>query len=93
MDREVEFLHTVETRATSKAPEIPFSYGDLVTITGIGTKVVLWFKDYSGAIRGVTLDITNPANPVVLKDEILVRRKTEGQTRRGKLPPVGQPLR
>jgi hypothetical protein len=77
----------------TKTPEIPFSHGDLVTITGIGTKVVLWFKDFSGAIRGVTLDITNPTSPVMAKDEILIKRKTEGASRGRKLPPVGQPLR
>lgn len=73
----------------SKAPEIPFSYGDIVAVTGIGTKVVLWFKDPSGVIRGVTADVANPAAPVLLKDEILIKRKTEGRTRKSKLPPVG----
>ena len=77
----------------NKTPEVPFSYGEFVTITGIGTKVVLWFKDFSGAIRGVTVDITNPANPVMMKDDILIKRRTEGTSRGRKLPPVGQPLR
>jgi hypothetical protein len=52
----------------------------------------MWLKDPNSQIRGLTLDLTNPAAPVLSKDEIVVRRKTEGQVRRKKLPPVGAPL-
>ncbi len=77
----------------AKPLEIPFAYGDVIAITGSGgTKVILWLKDPNGQIRGLTLDITNPAAPAMAKDEIVVRRKTEGQVRRKKLPPVGTPL-
>ncbi len=76
----------------TKIPEIPFSYGDLVAVTGAGTKVILWLKDPSGIIRGVVADITNPAAPVILKDEITIKRKTEGRAKRGRLPPVGTPF-
>lgn len=76
----------------AKAIEIPFGYGDVLSITGSGTKAIMWLKDPSGVVRGLLLDLTDPANPVVGKDEIVVRRKTEGQVRRKKLPPVGNPL-
>lgn len=76
----------------AKIPEIPFGYGDLVTVTGGGTKVVFWFKDFSGVIRGVIVDFTNPTAPILGKDEVLIKRRTEGQTRKKKLPPVGTPL-
>ena len=75
-----------------KPIEIPFAYGDVIAITGSGSKVVLWLKDPNSQIRGLTLDITNPTAPSILKDEIIIRRKTEGQVRRKKLPPVGAPL-
>ena len=52
----------------------------------------MWMKDDTGVVRGVLLDITDPSNPTVGKDEIIVRRKTEGQVRKKKLPPVGNPL-
>jgi hypothetical protein len=76
----------------AKPIEIPFAYGDVIAITGAGAKVVLWLKDPNSQIRGLTLDLTNPAAPAISKDEIVIRRKTEGQVRRKKLPPVGQPL-
>jgi hypothetical protein len=77
----------------AKPIEIPFAYGDVIAITGAGTnKVVLWLKDPNSQIRGLTLDITTPSAPVVSKDEIIIRRKTEGQVRKKKLPPVGAPL-
>lgn len=75
-----------------KAPEIPFSYGDLVTVTPAGAKFVLWFKDPTGIVRGVIADVTNPSAPVLLKDEIVFKRRTEGRTRKSKLPPVGTPM-
>ena len=76
----------------TKTPEIPFSYGDLITVTTAGAKFILWFKDPTGTVRGVIADITNPAAPVLLKDEIIFKRKTEGRTRKSKLPPVGATL-
>ncbi len=76
----------------TKIPEIPFSYGDLISVTGSGTKIVLWLKDPSGVIRGVIADIANPVAPTILKEEIVFKRKTEGRTRKSKLPPVGQPM-
>jgi hypothetical protein len=75
-----------------KTPEIPFSYGDLVSVTTAGAKIVLWFKDPTGIIRGIISDVTNPAAPVILKDEIVFKRKTEGRTRKSKLPPVGMAM-
>ena len=76
----------------AKTLEIPFSHGDVIAITGAGGKVIMWLKDANGVVRGLLLDVTDPANPTVGKDEIIVRRKTEGQVRKKKLPPVGQPL-
>jgi hypothetical protein len=77
----------------SKTVEIPFSYGDVIAITGLGGKVAIWLKDPTGAIRGMVLDLTNPSAPVLAKDEIIIRRKTEGKVRGAKLPPVGNPLK
>ena len=76
----------------AKSLEIPFAYGDVIAITGSGAKVVMWLKDATGVVRGLLMDLTDPANPVVGKDEIIIRRKTEGQVRKKKLPPVGTPL-
>jgi hypothetical protein len=75
-----------------KAVEIPYGYGDVIAITGSGAKVVVWLKDSNSMVRGLLLDVTDPANPMLGKDEIVLRRKTEGQVRRKKLPPVGQAL-
>ena len=75
-----------------KSVDVPFGYGDVIAITGSGPRVVLWLKDGTGMVRGLLLDLTDPANPVVSKDEIIIRRKTEGQVRKRKLPPVGNPL-
>jgi len=72
--------------------EIPFAYGDILAITGSGAKVVMWFKDDNSVIRGVLVDVSDPQNPVVAKDEVVIRRKTEGQVRKRKIPPVGNPL-
>ena len=76
----------------AKTLEIPFGHGDVIAITGAGTKVIMWLKDSTGIVRGVLLDVTDPSNPVVGKDEIIIRRKTEGQVRKRKLPPIGNPL-
>ena len=76
----------------AKSVDIPFGYGDVITITGAGPKVVLWFRDPTGVVRGLLMDLTDPANPVLNKEEIIIRRKTEGQVRKKKLPPVGNPL-
>lgn len=76
----------------AKTLEVPFSHGDVIAITGAGSKVIMWMKDENGVVRGLLLDITDPSNPVLGKDEIIVRRKTEGQVRKKKLPPVGNPL-
>jgi len=76
----------------AKSLEIPFGYGDVIAITGSGAKVVVWLKDGTGVVRGLLMDLTDPGNPVVGKDEIIIRRKTEGQVRKKKLPPVGNPL-
>jgi len=76
----------------SKPPEIPFSYGDVIAVTGQGTKIMLWFQDPTGVIRGIPADITNPTAPVLFKDEVLFKRRTEGRTRKSKLPPVGTPV-
>lgn len=76
----------------AKSVDIPFGYGDVIAITGQGPKVVLWFKDPTSVVRGLLMDLTDPANPVLNKDEIIIRRKTEGQVRKKKLPPVGNPL-
>ncbi len=73
----------------AKPIEIPFAYGDVIAITGTGSKVVLWLKEPTGLVRGLLVDVTNPAAPVLSKDEILIRRRTEGQVRKKKLPPVG----
>jgi hypothetical protein len=75
-----------------KSIEVPYGYGDILSVTGSGAKVILWMRDGNGIVRGLPLDLTDPANPVVSKDEIVVRRKTEGQVRKKKLPPVGAPL-
>ena len=70
--------------------EIPFSYGQILSITGSGAKVVMWFRDENAVIRGVLVDVSDPNNPQVAKDEVVIRRKTDGQVRKKKLPPVGQ---
>jgi len=75
-----------------KSVDIPFGYGDVIAITGTGPRVVMWLKDPTGMVRGLLLDLTDPANPTVSKDEIIIRRKTEGQVRKKKLPPVGNPI-
>ena len=76
----------------AKSVDVPFGYGDVIAITGSGPRVVMWLKDSTGMVRGLLLDLTDPANPVVNKDEIIIRRKTEGQVRKKKLPPVGNPM-
>lgn len=77
----------------AKPLEIPFSYGEILSITGSGAKVVFWFKDEHAVIRGVLVDVSDPHNPQIAKDEVIIRRKTEGNVRaKRKLPPVGQPL-
>jgi len=76
----------------AKPIEIPFAYGDVIAITGTGPKVVVWLKEPTGLVRGLLVDVTNPSAPVLAKDEIVIRRKTEGNVRKKKLPPVGQPL-
>ncbi len=73
-----------------KPLEVPFAYGEVLSITGTGSKVIMWFKDANSVIRGLLLDVSNPTSPVVHKDEVIIRRKTEGQVRKKKLPPVGQ---
>lgn len=75
-----------------KSVEIPFGYGDVIAITGTGPRVVMWLKDPTGLVRGLLLDLTDPTNPIVSKDEVIIRRKTEGQVRKKKLPPVGNPI-
>ena len=75
--------------------EIPFTYGQILSITGSGAKVVMWFKDDNAVIRGVLIDVSDPANPQMAKDEVIIRRKTDAQVRAKKkpmVPPVGQPL-
>ena len=76
----------------AKSVDIPFGYGDVIAITGSGPKVVIWFKDANSVVRGTLLDLSDPANPVLNKEEIVIRRKTEGQVRKKKLPPVGNPI-
>lgn len=76
----------------AKSVDIPFGYGDVIAITGSGPKVVVWFKDSNSVVRGLLMDLTDPANPVLNREEIIIRRKTEGQVRKKKLPPVGNPL-
>ncbi len=75
-----------------KTVDIPFGYGDVIAITGSGPKVVIWFKDTTSVVRGLLLDLTDPGSPVLNKEEIIIRRKTEGQVRKKKLPPVGNPM-
>jgi hypothetical protein len=74
--------------------EIPFSYGPVLAITGSGAKVLMWFKDDNAVIRGVLVDVSDPGNPQVAKEEVVIRRKTEGQVRKRKpmVPPVGHPM-
>lgn len=77
----------------ARTVDIPFGYGDVIAITGSGPKVVVWFKDANSVVRGLLMDLTDPANPVLNREEIIIRRKTEGQVRKKKmLPPVGQPI-
>lgn len=70
--------------------EIPFSYGDVISITGIGTKVLMWLRDPNGVIRGVSIDISDPVNPAVSRAEIIIKRRTEGHAprRKGGAKPV-----
>jgi hypothetical protein len=71
--------------------EIPFSYGDVLAITGTGAKVVMWFKDDNKVIRGVLVDVTDPNSPQMAKDEVVIRRKTEGNVRKKGQPPPKPP--
>lgn len=74
----------------AKSVEIPFSYGDVIAVTGSGMKVVMWLKDPTGVIRGLLVDVSDPTAPKLAKDEVVIRRKTEGQVRRKKkMPPIG----
>jgi hypothetical protein len=74
-----------------KPLEIPFSYGDVLAITGTGAKVVMWFKDDNKVIRGVLVDVTDPNSPQMAKDEVVIRRKTEGNVRKKGPPPPKAP--
>jgi hypothetical protein len=76
----------------AKPLEVPFGYGDVIAITGSGPRVVMWMKDANSVVRGLLIDLTDPSAPMVSKEEIVIRRKTEGQVRKKKLPPVGNPL-
>jgi hypothetical protein len=76
----------------ARSVDIPFGYGDVIAITGTGPKVVVWFKDANSVVRGLLMDLTDPGNPVLNREEIIIRRKTEGQVRKRKLPPVGHPV-
>ncbi|MBI2899377.1 MAG: hypothetical protein HYY17_04285 [Planctomycetes bacterium] len=75
-----------------KSLDISFAYGNLVSVTpGTGGSYVLWFTDSSGIVRGLSLDVSDPANPKLLPErEITIRRRTEGQMKRkrGSLPPI-----
>lgn len=42
---------------------VPYSYGDLVSISHEGPKSRFWFLAKDGSLRGVVLDLTNPAAP------------------------------
>ena len=53
---------------------VPYSYGDLLSISHDGPRTTLWFLSRDGVIRGVPLDTTNPAAPVMGPDEIVIRR-------------------
>lgn len=80
----------------TKNVDIPFAYGNLISVTpGRSPMVQLWFADPSGIIRGVTLDLSDPSAPkTVPESEVVIRRRTEGQTRRrkGSLPPIAATL-
>ena len=75
----------------AKIPEIPFSYGDILSVTaGHAGEYTFWFKDHSGVIRGVLVEGSSPETlRINSKKEIVIRRATEGQTRRRRstLPP------
>ncbi len=53
---------------------VPFTYGDLVSISHDGPRTLLWFLSRDGVIRGVPIDTTNPSAPKMGPDEIIVRR-------------------
>ena len=75
-----------------KTPEIPFAYGELLSVTGgEDGAYVLWFRDYTGVIRAVPIDASNHENVKILKGEFQIKRATEGQARKkkGSLPPIG----
>lgn len=75
-----------------KVLEIPFSFGNLVSVTpGKGSSILLWFVDPTNSIRGVQVDLSDPNAPKLIPDsEITIKRRTEGQARRkrGALPPI-----
>lgn len=71
-----------------KVLEIPFGFGNLISVTPAGAHFMLWFSDTAGQIRGIPLD---PAKPeLILEREIVIKRRTDAQTRRkrGTLPPI-----
>ena len=53
---------------------VPFSYGDLVSISHDGPRTILWFLSRDGVIRGVPLDVSNPSMPKFGPDEIIDRK-------------------
>ena len=54
---------------------VPYSYGDLISISHEGPKTLLWFLGKDGSIRGVPLDLTNPSSPKLGgENEIIVKR-------------------
>ncbi len=53
---------------------VPYSYGDLISISHDGPRTLLWFLSRDGVIRGVPIDTSNPTAPKIGVDEIIIRR-------------------
>ena len=54
---------------------LPYSYGDLISISHDGPRTLLWFLSKDGSIRGVPLDLSDPKAPKLGgENEILVKR-------------------
>jgi hypothetical protein len=53
---------------------VPFSYGDLVSITNDGAKTLLWFLARDGILRGVPLEVHGNEPKLDFDREVVIKR-------------------
>ena len=57
------------------AGAVPFTYGELFSITSDGPRVYFWFASREGVIRGLPLDTRDPNCTLKIgQNEIVVKR-------------------